>query len=141
MASRGLVRIASLLAIALLPMIALAQAEPSRGKAELAVRGKTIDQRIAEFMAANDVPGLAMAIVQAPYIPRSAGYGRASLAHDELASTRTMWAIGPMVRAPARSITSPSAARGSMNSRIAWSSSAISSSSAWCRSSISTSSS
>ena len=76
----------------------LAQTEPPRGKADLAVRGKTIDQRIAEFMAANDVPGLAMAIVQAPYIPRSAGYGRASLAHDELASTRTMWAIGPMTQ-------------------------------------------
>ena len=39
-----------------------------------------------------------MAIVQAPYIPRSAGYGRASLAHDELASTRTMFAIGPMTQ-------------------------------------------
>lgn len=98
MASRGIVRIASLLAVALLPTFAGAQPEPPRGKAELAVRGKTIDQRIAEFMAANDVPGLAMAIVQAPYIPRSAGYGRASLAHDELASTRTMWAIGPMTQ-------------------------------------------
>ena len=46
-----------------------AQAEPARGKAALSVRGKFIDQRIAEFMERNDVPGLAMAIVQAPYIP------------------------------------------------------------------------
>ncbi|MFO1158612.1 MAG: serine hydrolase [Reyranellaceae bacterium] len=69
-----------------------------RGKPALSIRGKFIDQRIAEFMERNDVPGLAMAIVQAPYIPRSAGYGRASLAHDELASTRTMWNIGPITQ-------------------------------------------
>lgn len=69
-----------------------------RGKAELSVRGKFIDQRVAEFMAAHNVPGLTLAIVQAPYIPRSAGYGRASLAHDELASTRTMWNVGPLTQ-------------------------------------------
>ncbi|MBN9512717.1 MAG: serine hydrolase [Alphaproteobacteria bacterium] len=70
----------------------------ARGKVALEVRGKFIDQRIAEFMEKYDVPGLAMAIVQAPYIPRSAGYGRASLAHDELASTRTSWNIGPLTQ-------------------------------------------
>lgn len=91
-------RLAVALLLILAPVLAVAQTEPPRGKPELAVRGKHIDQRIAEFMAANDVPGLAMAIVQAPYIPRSAGYGRSSLAHDELASTRTMWAIGPMTQ-------------------------------------------
>jgi CubicO group peptidase (beta-lactamase class C family)/uncharacterized protein (DUF302 family) len=69
-----------------------------RGKPSLSVRGKFIDQRIAEFMERHDVPGMAMAIVQAPYIPRSAGYGRASLARDELASTRTMWGIGPITQ-------------------------------------------
>jgi len=71
-------------------------AQVTRGKAALSVRGKYIDQRIAEFMEKNSVPGLAMAIVQAPYIPRSAGYGVASATDDELASTRTMWNIGPM---------------------------------------------
>ncbi len=73
-------------------------AEGPRGKAALEVRGKFIDQRIAEFMEKHDVPGLAMAIVQAPYIPRSAGYGRASLTHDELASTRTTWNLGPLTQ-------------------------------------------
>ena len=91
-------RLAAAIVLILAPVLAFAQTEAPRGKPDLAVRGKYIDQRIAEFMAANDVPGLAMAIVQAPYIPRSAGYGRASLAHDELASTRTMWAIGPMTQ-------------------------------------------
>ena len=92
-------RLVAALALALVPVLAFAQTEMPRGKPDLAVRGKYIDQRIAEFMAANDVPGLAMAIVQAPYIPRSAGYGRASVTNDELASTRTMWAIGPMTQA------------------------------------------
>ncbi|MGD9884501.1 MAG: serine hydrolase [Reyranella sp.] len=73
--------------------------EYGRGKPVLSVRGKFIDQRIAEFMERHDVPGMSMAIVQAPYIPRSAGYGRASLSHDELASTRTMWSIGPITQA------------------------------------------
>lgn len=72
--------------------------DSARGKPALEVRGKYIDQRIAEFMEKHDVPGLAMAIVQAPYIPRSAGYGRASLTHDELASTRTSWNIGPLTQ-------------------------------------------
>lgn len=76
-----------------------ASAEAPRGKPALETRGKFIDQRIAEFMDKHGVPGLSMAIVQAPYIPRSAGYGRASLTHDELASTRTAWNIGPITQA------------------------------------------
>jgi len=72
--------------------------DKARGNPALSLRGKYVDQRIAEFMEKNGVPGLAMAIVQAPYIPRSAGYGRASVTDDELASTRTMWNIGPMTQ-------------------------------------------
>lgn len=86
------------LALAAAPVMAQSAGGPGRGKAALSVRGKFIDQRIAEFMEKNDVPGLSMAIVQAPYIPRSAGYGRASLADDALASTRTMWNIGPLTQ-------------------------------------------
>src|ERR1043166_8887440 len=74
------------------------KAAPARGNPALSLRGKYIDQRIAEFMEKNGVPGLTMAIVQAPYIPRSAGYGRASMTDDELASTKTMWNIGPMTQ-------------------------------------------
>lgn len=83
------------------PSLAQSNANPvdgARGKAALEVRGKFIDQRIAEFMEKHDVPGLAMAIVQAPYIPRSAAYGHASLTQDELASTRTTWNIGPLTQ-------------------------------------------
>lgn len=88
------------MAICLLGAPAVAQSEQTtRGKPALSVRGKFIDQRIAEFMEKNGVPGLSMAIVQAPYIPRSAGYGRSNLAYDELASTRTMWNVGPLTQA------------------------------------------
>lgn len=45
----------------------------NRGDPQLKVNGKYIDQIIAEVMAKNNLPGLSMAIVQAPYIPRSAG--------------------------------------------------------------------
>jgi len=88
-----------LIAPCLAPSEAAAQVDAARGKIALSVRGKFIDQRIAEFMEKHGVPGLAMAIVQAPYIPRSAGYGRASLADGELASTKTMWNIGPLTQA------------------------------------------
>jgi CubicO group peptidase (beta-lactamase class C family)/uncharacterized protein (DUF302 family) len=98
MANLGIARIAAFLAIALSSLAVHAQQPAPRGKPALEVRGKYIDQRIAELMARHEVPGLAMAIVQAPYIPRSAGYGQASLAHDELASTRTMFAIGPITQ-------------------------------------------
>lgn len=57
-----------------------------------------IDKMIADFVAAHKLPGISMAIVQAPYIPRSAGYGRTSLDNDELASTRTIWNVGPITQ-------------------------------------------
>jgi CubicO group peptidase (beta-lactamase class C family)/uncharacterized protein (DUF302 family) len=93
-------RFLSILAVAVLSAAAgYAQSgDGGRGNRVLSVRGKFIDQRIAEFMEKHDVPGLTMAIVQAPYIPRSAGYGRASLTDDELASTRTMWNVGPLTQ-------------------------------------------
>lgn len=90
--------VGAVLALSGAPCLAQPADGPGRAKTTLSVRGKFVDQRIAEFMAKNDVPGLTMAIVQAPYIPRSAGYGRASLANDELASTRTMWSIGPLTQ-------------------------------------------
>ena len=99
--ARSIAALTLVLSIApcLVPSEAAAQADADRGKVVLSTRGKFIDQRIAEFMEKNDVPGLAMAIVQAPYIPRSAGYGRASLANGDLASTKTMWNIGPLTQA------------------------------------------
>jgi CubicO group peptidase (beta-lactamase class C family)/uncharacterized protein (DUF302 family) len=95
----GGLRFLTMLCVALSVPAAACLAQSTRGNPVLSVRGKYIDQRIAEFMEKNNVPGLSMAIVQAPYIPRSAGYGRASTTEDELASTKTMWNIGPMTQA------------------------------------------
>lgn len=70
-----------------------------RGEYRLATHGATIDKLVADFIERHKLPGLTMAIVQAPYIPRSAGYGRTSLELDELASTKTMWNVGPITQA------------------------------------------
>jgi CubicO group peptidase (beta-lactamase class C family)/uncharacterized protein (DUF302 family) len=85
--------------------ISLAQAAPAprppiaRGNPDLSVRGESIDALVAAFIAKHELPGLTMAIVQAPYIPRSAGYGKTNIDLDELASTKTMWNIGPVTQA------------------------------------------
>jgi CubicO group peptidase (beta-lactamase class C family)/uncharacterized protein (DUF302 family) len=71
----------------------------TRGDASLQSHGEYIDRMIADFVSKNQLPGIAMAIVQAPYIPRSAGYGRINLENDELASTKTIWNIGPITQA------------------------------------------
>lgn len=93
------------LGLALLSMHALAQTAPAsptyrlwRGSPMLESHGVTIDQMIADFVRMHHLPGLTMAIVQAPYIPRSAGYGVINLHNDELASTKTMWNIGPITQ-------------------------------------------
>jgi len=69
-----------------------------RGNPVLQSHGVTIDQMIADFVKKHQLPGIAMAIVQAPYIPRSAGYGVTNIHNDELASTKTMWNIGPITQ-------------------------------------------
>jgi CubicO group peptidase (beta-lactamase class C family) len=69
-----------------------------RGNPILQSHGVTIDQMIADFVKKHQLPGIAMAIVQAPYIPRSAGYGVINVHNDELASTKTMWNIGPITQ-------------------------------------------
>lgn len=85
--------------------MAFAQTAPTpvlpivRGDYRLATYGETIDKLVADFIEKHKLPGLSMAIVQAPYIPRSAGYGKTSLDLDELASTKTMWNIGPVTQA------------------------------------------
>jgi CubicO group peptidase (beta-lactamase class C family) len=70
-----------------------------RGNPVLKSPGVTVDQMIADFVRAHHLPGITMAIVQAPYIPRSAGYGVINVHNDELASTKTMWNIGPITQA------------------------------------------
>jgi CubicO group peptidase (beta-lactamase class C family)/uncharacterized protein (DUF302 family) len=70
-----------------------------RGDALLESNGATVDKMIANFVRKHKLPGITMAIVEAPYIPRSAGYGVIDIQKDELASTKTMWNIGSITQA------------------------------------------
>lgn len=67
-----------------------------RGDVQVAYQGKSIDQMIYEFMEKQGVPGMTLAIVQAPYIPRVVGYGVTDIENGNLASVRTLWPIGPI---------------------------------------------
>lgn len=65
-----------------------------RGSTDVSYLGKSIDQMIWEFMEEKRIPGLTLAIVQAPYIPRVVGYGFSDVEQRRLASTRTIWPAG-----------------------------------------------
>lgn len=67
-----------------------------RGNPKTAYLGKSVDDIIYDFMLKENVPGLVLSIVQAPYIPCVKGYGISDIAQKRLASTRTVWAIGPI---------------------------------------------
>lgn len=68
----------------------------ARGDAQVAFEGKSIDQMVAEYMKEHDVPGMTLAIVQAPYITRVVGYGYAVKETKQLASLNTIFNIGEM---------------------------------------------
>jgi CubicO group peptidase (beta-lactamase class C family) len=70
-----------------------------RGNPRLSYGGQSIDDMIVEFMADQDVDGMALAIVQAPYIPRVAGYGIADRERKLLASSNTLFDLGRMAEA------------------------------------------
>ena len=70
-----------------------------RGSADISYLGKTVDEMIWNFMEENEIPGLTLAIVQAPYIPRVAGYGLSDQKQRRLASVNTMWPAGPISQA------------------------------------------
>ena len=70
--------------------------QEGRGSVRVAYQGKAIDQMIYEFMEEKGIPGMTLAIVQAPYIPRVVGYGVTDIEKGNLASTKTLWPIGPI---------------------------------------------
>ena len=53
----------------------LHQEMKGRGSADVTYLGRAVDEMIWHFMDENQIPGLTLAIVQAPYIPRVVGYG------------------------------------------------------------------
>lgn len=70
-----------------------------RGSYKVAFQNNSIDAMIYDFMEENQIPGLTLAIVQAPYIPRVVGYGLSDIEEKRLASTNTVFAIGPISQA------------------------------------------
>jgi D-alanyl-D-alanine carboxypeptidase len=70
-----------------------------RGNPEISYAGQSVDQMIADYMKEHNVPGMAVAIVQAPYITRVTGYGIADPATQRLASSNTLFDVGQMAEA------------------------------------------
>lgn len=70
--------------------------QQGRGNVHVAYQGKAIDQMIYEFMEEQGIPGMTLAIVQAPYIPRVVGYGVTDFEKGNLAAAKTLWSIGPI---------------------------------------------
>lgn len=70
-----------------------------RGSADVTYLGKSIDQMIWDFMEEKEIPGLTLAIVQAPYIPRVVGYGMSDVEQRRLASAVTVWPAGQISQA------------------------------------------
>ena len=70
-----------------------------RGSADVSYLSHTVDQMIWDFMNEQQIPGLTLAIVQAPYIPRVVGYGLSDAGQKRLASANTMWPAGPISQA------------------------------------------
>ena len=71
----------------------------ARGSADTSYLGRTVDEMIWEFMEEHQIPGLTLAIVQAPYIPRVVGYGMSDARQRRLATANTMWPVGPISQA------------------------------------------
>lgn len=70
-----------------------------RGSTDVSYLGRTVDEMIWEFMEQEEIPGLTLAIVQAPYIPRVVGYGLSDAKQKRLASANTLWPAGPISQA------------------------------------------
>jgi D-alanyl-D-alanine carboxypeptidase len=73
-------------------------ADAQRGSPVVQFEGQTIDQMVAEFMKEHGVPGMTLAIVQAPYIPRVVGYGVSNVEKGLLASPKTLWNVGQITQ-------------------------------------------
>ncbi len=67
-----------------------------RGSSKVEYIGQSIDKLVYDFMEEQGIPGLTLAIVQAPYIPRVVGYGVSDAQNAKLASAKTIWPVGPI---------------------------------------------
>lgn len=70
--------------------------QQGRGNVHVAYQEQSIDQMIYSFMEEHGIPGMTLAIVQAPYIPRVVGYGVTDFEKGNLAAAKTLWPVGPI---------------------------------------------
>jgi D-alanyl-D-alanine carboxypeptidase len=73
--------------------------QAARGNPDMSFDGQTVDSMIAAFMKEHEVPGMAVAIVQAPYITRVTGYGVADKDRHTLVAGDTLFDVGQMKNA------------------------------------------
>lgn len=90
---------AKLLVVGVIMLTSAAPAVAQRGNPRVEFEGQTIDAMIADFMTERHIPGMTLAIVQAPYLPRVVGYGISDVDKKLLASPKTLWAVGQLSQA------------------------------------------
>lgn len=62
-------------------------------------KGQSVDDLISQYMVENNVPGMVLAIVQAPYITRVVGYGVADIKSKRRVAGRTVFHVGQLTNA------------------------------------------
>ena len=92
-------RLSAVVLAAALLLVPSSPVSAQRGNPLVQFDGQSIDQMIAAFMAERQIPGVTLAIVQAPYISRVTGYGVSDTGTRRLASPKTLWNVGQMARA------------------------------------------
>ena len=70
-----------------------------RGDFHTVYYGQSVDDLVIKFMEENNIPGLSLAIVQAPYITRVVGYGIADTQSKRLVAINTVFNIGQITNA------------------------------------------
>ncbi|WP_064088273.1 serine hydrolase [Legionella feeleii] len=70
-----------------------------RGDYHSLYKGQSVDDLIIQYMQDNNVPGMALAIVQAPYITRVVGYGLADRETKRLVASNTVFNVGQLSNA------------------------------------------
>jgi len=80
----------------LLITLAATALHAQRGNPEVAFEGQSVDGMIAAFMKEHDVPGMSLAIVQAPYVTRATGYGVSDKDRRTLVASGTVFNVAQM---------------------------------------------
>ena len=71
-------------------------APPARGNPDTRFAGESIDAMVAAFMKEHGVDGMSLAIVQAPYVTRSTGFGVSDRERRTLVSSNTVFNVAQM---------------------------------------------